>query len=213
MNSRMGNPRCLVCVGSTHKWGKTAAGRVRFRCSKCGASQSRRNDIQARYFAAFLEFATGRLRYQDLLGGGRSARRHFERFWHLWPTSPLVDEVHHVVFVDGIYLACNVVVLIACTKKHVLGWYVAKGEYSGAWQALFDRIAPPDVVICDGGSGIASALQAQWPTTRVQRCTFHAFSAVKRKTTTRPRTQAGVELYGLAKRLLHIKTSAQATQW
>lgn len=49
-------------------------------------------------------------------------------FWHLWHKCPLVDEVHHVVFVDGIYLARNVVVLIACTKNHVLGWYVAKGE-------------------------------------------------------------------------------------
>lgn len=177
----MGNPRCLVCGGSTHKWGKTAAGRVRFRCSKCGASQSRRNDIQARYFGVFLEFVTGRLRYQDLPGGVVVLGAILKWFWRLWHKCPLVDEVHHVVFVDGIYLARNVVVLIACTKNHVLGWYVAKGEYSGAWQALFDRIAPPDVVICDGGSGIASALQAQWPTTRVQRCTFHAFSGGCRK--------------------------------
>ena len=41
-----------------------------------------------------------------------------------------------MVFVDGIYLSHKLVVLIACTKTHVLGWYVAKGETTRAWQAL-----------------------------------------------------------------------------
>ena len=84
-----------------------------------------------------------------------------------------------MVFVDGIYLSHKLVVLIACTKTHVLGWYVAKGETTRAWQALMSRIAPPDVVVCDGGQGIASAVKTTWPTTRIQRCVFHAYSAVK----------------------------------
>jgi len=97
-------------------------------------------------------------------GQGRNARRRFASFWPLWPLSPLVDEVHHVVFVDGIYLSHKLVVLIACTKTHVVGWYVARGENSASWAALFSRIAPPDVVVCDGGSGIASAVAKTWPT-------------------------------------------------
>lgn len=69
------------------------------------------------------------------------------------------------------------------------------------------------MVVCDGGQGIASAVKTTWPTTRIQRCVFHAFSAVKRKTTTRPRTQAGIDLYAIAKALLHIDTHAQAVEW
>ena len=115
-----------------------------------------------------------------------------------------------MVFVDGIYLFHKLEVLIACTKTHVLGWYVAKGETTRAWQALMSRNAPPDVVVCDGGQGIASAVKTTWPTTRIQRCVFHAYSAVKRKTTTRPRTQAGVDLYGLAQALLEVTTFDQA---
>ena len=118
-----------------------------------------------------------------------------------------------MVFVDGIYLSHKLVVLIACTKTHVLGWYVAKGETTRAWQALMSRIAPPDVVVCDGGQGIASAVKTTWPTTRIQRCVFHAYSAVKRKTTTRPRTQAGVDLYSLAQALLEVTTVDQAVAW
>ena len=65
----------------------------------------------------------------------------------------------------------------------------------------------------DGGPGFASAVAAEWPSTRVQRCTFHAFCQVKRCTTTRPRLLAGVELYGLAKDLLGIRTLHQADLW
>lgn len=163
--------------------------------------------------AVFLNYVTGKLRYADMPGQGRNARRKFARFWPLWPLSPVVDEVHHVIFVDGIYLSHTLVVLIACTKEHVVGWYVARGETSSAWAALFSRIAAPDVVVCDGGTGIASALAKTWPTTRMQRCTFHAFSAVKRHTSSRPRTNAGVELYGLAKALLSIHTREESVAW
>ena len=209
----MGNPRCKICGGTTQKWGSTRAGRPRFRCLACRASQSRRNDTRARHFSAFLDFVTGKYTLADYGPKGRTIRRRNEPFWHLWPVSPLVDEVNHVVFVDGIYLSHKLVVLIACTKTHVLGWYVAKGETTRAWQALMSRIAPPDVVVCDGGQGIASAVKTTWPTTRIQRCVFHAYSAVKRKTTTRPRTQAGVDLYSLAQALLEVTTFDQAVAW
>ena len=150
----MGNPRCKICGGTTQKWGSTRAGRPRFRCLACRASQSRRNDTRARHFSAFLDFVTGKYTLADYGPKGRTIRRRNEPFWHLWPVSPLVDEVHHVVFVDGIYLSHKLVVLIACTKTHVLGWYVAKGETTRAWQALMSRIAPPDVVVCDGGGRV-----------------------------------------------------------
>lgn len=61
--------------------------------------------------------------------------------------------------------------------------------------------------------GIEGARRAQWPSTRVQRCTFHAFEQVKRCTTTRPRTQAGVDLYGIAKRLLKVEDADGAAAW
>ena len=49
--------------------------------------------------------------------------------------------------------------------------------------------------------------------TRVQRCTFHAFSQVKRYTTTRPKLQAGRELYLIARDLMGIETLHQAELW
>ena len=90
--------------------------------------------------------------------------------WGLWPPVPLVDEVHHVVHVDGIHLHRDAVVLIAVAGGHVIGWHVAKSEKAAAWQCLMARIAPPDVLVCDGGGGVLKAAKAMWPDTRIQRC-------------------------------------------
>ena len=78
----------------------------------------------------------GRRRQVDLPGGGRSFRRRCKPLWQLRPFSPIIDEVHEVIFVDGIHLGRNAVVLIAQTPDHVLGWYAARSENSQAWEAL-----------------------------------------------------------------------------
>lgn len=124
----------------------------------------------------------------------------------------VLRRVHHVVHVDGIWLKRSCVILIACTEGHVVGWHLARSESSQAWAALMARIAPPDVVVADGG-GFERARRAVWPETKVQRCTFHVFEQVKRCTTTRPRTQDGVDLYAMAKGLLKVKTPDAAAEW
>jgi hypothetical protein len=125
----------------------------------------------------------------------------------------VVDEIHRVIYVDGIYISKDIVVLIACSDDYVLSWYLARSENSMAWSALLSKIAPPEVVVTDGGTGFAKAAKKCWPGTAIQRCTFHAFSQVRRYTTTKPKLQAGKELYMLAKELLSITTLHQADWW
>ena len=146
-------------------------------------------------------------------GAGRTFRRHAAKFWRLWPFSPIVDEVHDVVFVDGIYLGRKAVVLIACTRQHVLGWYVARSENINAWKALLDRIAPPLLVVSDGGSGFKTARAASWPDTQVQRCTYHAFMQVRRYITMNPKLPAGKQLGRIARDLLHVHNVEESLQW
>ena len=57
-------------------------------------------------------------------------------------------------------------------RLHVLSWHLARAETASAWRSLLSRIAPPDMVVTDGGSGFASAAAKEWPATKVQRCTF-----------------------------------------
>lgn len=133
--------------------------------------------------------------------------------WQVWPLAPIIDEVHEVVFVDGIHLGGHAVVLIAQSESHVLDWYAARSENSRAWQALLSRIAPPDLVVTDGGSGFDKARRRVWPTTRVQRCTFHAFTVIRQATTTRPKLAASKELYALGIRLIRVHDREAAIEW
>lgn len=73
----------------------------------------------------------------------------------------VVDEVFRVVYVDGIWIARDCVVLVACGDEHVLSWHLARAETAAAWRSLLSRIAPPDMVVTDGGSGFASAVAAR----------------------------------------------------
>ena len=209
----MGAPNCPVCGRRMARNGRTSAGRTRWRCTSCGASSVRRIDNAAKLLEAFLSWLLGRGRQTDMPGGGRTFRRRTARFWEIWPMPPKVEAARRVVFVDGIHLGRKAVVLIASDDEHALSWHLCRFENSRAWAALMSRMAAPELVVSDGGDGFAKALRRTWPRTRHQRCVFRAFCQVRRYTTTRPRTQAGVELYGLAKTLLSVTTLEEADAW
>lgn len=133
--------------------------------------------------------------------------------WGLWPPVPLVDEVHHVVHVDGIHLHRDAVVLIAVAGGHVIGWHVAKSEKAAAWQCLMARIAPPDVLVCDGGGGVLKAAKATWPDTRIQRCLFHVQANILELTGRRPRLEAGRQLRRVALSLPRVGDAGGAAEW
>lgn len=204
---------CPVCGGRMKKNGTTSAGKQRWRCISCNSSRVRKLNTEQRDLAMFVDWLLSKTCQLDMAGEGRTFRRHTAKFWKLWPLPEIVDEIHRVIYVDGIYLAKNIVILIACSDSYVLSWYLARAETSQSWEALLSRIAPPEMVVTDGGSGFAKAVAKAWPKTRVQRCIFHAFCQVKRCTTSRPKLQAGIELYKIAKDLLHVKTLKQAEFW
>lgn len=209
----MNNKKCPSCGEPMKRNGKTSSGSQRWRCRACGSSATHSYGSELADFNAFIGWLLSKDVQREMPGAGRTFRRHAERFWKVWPMPDVIDEVHRVVYVDGIYLDRGLCVLIACNDDHVLSWYLARGETTLAWRAFLKTIAPPEMVVTDGGQGFASAAAAEWPGTRVQRCTFHAFCQVKRCTTSRPKLQAGRELYQLAKELLGVETLRQAELW
>ena len=75
------------------------------------------------------------------------------------------------------------------------------------------RIAPPALVVTDGGSGFAKACKRMWPTTGVQRCTFHAYCRIRQPATTRPKLHASQRLCALGQQLLHVADREDAQEW
>lgn len=209
----MNQVNCPVCGKKCVKSGKTKAGSQRWFCKECKTSLTHKIDSSSKELQIFLDWLFGKESQSTMPGEGRTFRRKTSKFWDIWPMPPKIEEARDVLFLDGIYLGRKACVLICCDEKHVLGWYLCRYEHAGAWIALMKRIAEPKMVVSDGGTGFAKALKKVWPKAKHQRCISHVFCQVKRYTTSRPNTMAGIELYSISKDLLTIKNKQEAKLW
>lgn len=209
----MNQVNCQICGRKCVKNGKTKAGSQRWLCKHCKISFTQQIDNESKQLQIFLEWLFSKHTLAEMPGDGRTFRRKTAKFWDIWPMPPKIEAHSDIVFVDGIYLSRKACVLICCDEKYTLGWYLCRYEHSGAWKSLMKRIAEPVVVVSDGGSGFKKALKQTWPDAEHQRCLFHIFCQIKRYTTSRPKTLAGIELYELAKDLLKIKNKVESEEW
>lgn len=147
------NMTCPSCGSPMKRNGKTKSGSQRWRCVGCGASATHSIDTAARDLAAFVGWLLSKESQVDMPGQGRTFRRRCARFWAIWPMPEAVDEACRVVYVDGIWVASDCVVLIACSDEFVLSWHLARAETAAAWRSLLSRVAVPEMVVTDGGSG------------------------------------------------------------
>lgn len=193
--------------------GKTKAGAQRWRCKACGASMTHRIDSTAKQLKAFLAWLMGKGTLKEQQCSKATFERRAERFWRLWPLPKPTGEVHDILFVDGIFISKKLVVLIACTKEYVVAWHLAQSECAQAWAALMIKVAPPAMVVTDGGTGFKKAARTIWPNTRVQRCLVHVKRQVVRKTTMNPKLECGRELLKIAKALPRVKDTDAAAKW
>ena len=53
----------------------------------------------------------------DLPGEGRTFRRRTSEFWSIWPIAPYTGEVFDVVFLDGLWVGRDAVVLWRAPKS------------------------------------------------------------------------------------------------
>ena len=209
----MNQVRCFNCGNICVKNGKTKAGTQRWLCKECSDSFTNPIDNSTKQFVQFQHWLFSKAVQKEMSGAGKSFRRKISKFWEIWPMPPKIESPMKVVYVDGIYLGRKACILICCNKRYVLGWYLCRYENSRVWEALMQRIAAPAMVVSDGGHGFRKALKRVWSKAKLQRCTFHAFLQVKRYTTGRPKTIAGIEMYMIAKDLLMIKDLGQAANW
>ena len=95
----------------------------------------------------------------------------------------------------------------------MLAWQWCDREGTAAYQALFEQLAPPDVLVCDGVQGILKACREAWPDTRVQHCLVHVQRDIRADPTSRPRFAAGKELKRLSDMLTCVRDTGAAVRW
>ncbi|WRS29743.1 hypothetical protein U6G28_09475 [Actinomycetaceae bacterium MB13-C1-2] len=180
----MGRPattrKCEACGQPGLKRNGTRNGRARWRCTKCGATTTkRRPDItEEAQWNLFHSYISGKTSQAEMDGtkSGRTLRRELAWCWTVpVPKPPATGEIYDQLFLDGTQIAYRWTLLIACNQaRQVVAWQWATSETSAAYQALISGLAPPRVVTVDGASGTLKAIKTLWgDQTRVQRCLIH----------------------------------------
>ena len=157
------------------KSGRTAAGVQRWKCTTRNASttaatsaapglRSRRRSgphpQETADFALFISWVTSSSSQARLYhGDDRAFRRRTSWCWQVPVPAPTpaardLDQV----FIDGIWLHHDWVLLIARTATDVIGWQWAARESTTAYQALLTPIPPPQVETTDGAPAALKAL-------------------------------------------------------
>ena len=220
----MGRPastrKCPTCGQPGLKRNGTRNGKVRWRCTKCGATTSkRRPDItQEAQWNLFHTYISGKASQgaTDGTATGRSLRRELAWCWNVpVPKPTATGEIYDRLFLDGTQIAYGWTFLIACNQVgQVVAWQWAASENSTAYEALISGLPPPRVVTVDGASGGLKAIKNLWgDQTRVQRCLIHVHRNNRTDLTNNPQTNAGKVLLGLSRRLLRIPTLEEASHW
>lgn len=215
MSGPRNSPSCGVCGRKLVKNGVTSAGRTRWRCRSCGASQTlARPDItrRAQVDAFFAWLLDGRKPAQ-VASSSRTFTRMTAWCWNIPvpPPEPSTTPAE-IMLLDGTYFQ-SWCLLIAFDGEHVIDWQWCDREKKIAWQQILQRQPAPAVAVIDGGSGLAAAIGDDWPTTRIQRCYFHIFQTVRRHHTFKPRLDAAREILTLTKALMNVRDADQAIMW
>lgn len=208
------------------KSGRTAAGTQRWKCTICNASTTAATSAapgprsgpsrqEVADLELFVSWATSASSQARLCGGDdRAFRRRTRWCWQVPVPAPRPEAGDlDQVFIDGIWLHHDWVLLIARGTAGVIGWQWAAGESTAAYRALLSPIPAPRVTTTDGAPGALKAIATTWPDTKVQRCLIHVRRDTVRDLTLHPRTAQGRALLGLSRKLLTITTTDRAAHW
>lgn len=203
------------------RYGKTAAGKVRWYCPRCRLSTIRRRpDTTLRYlrkwFVGWLANVNTLTHVAKHFGVTRKAvTEWFEPLWNEpLPVPRLVDVGGQTLIVDGVRLARGAWVLVGRTLTRVASWIFTDGESTIAWTSFTTSIiGVPWAVVLDGRAGLLAAVRHTWPDAHIQRCHFHLQKGARILLTRNPTLPAGQALQAILADLKFVWTRRQKRRW
>ena len=218
MGRKKSTKKCPVCHKTGVKRnGVTSSGRIRWRCTQCGAStiQYRLDITHKAVLTKFLDYLMGKQSQSQInpIITDRSFRTRIAWCWNIRPCIPVTREKYDVVQIDGTYLPYDWCLLTALAHGKVVAYQWCHAENKSAYHALLSRLVPPVMVVTDGHTAALQAIHQCWPSTRVQRCLVHVKRNIRALTSTHPKHAASKALWGLAQQLVTIHTLDQSIHW
>lgn len=217
----MKNKLCATCGREMQRWGKTAAGTVRYRCQVCKTSSTiHRPDTRQRHerdrLVSWLTGVESKGTIAERYGvTRRTLSNEFKDFFREDPDgmAPQGYKAKRLImdakFIHG-RLLCALIVL---DENDRIFWQFASGENYGTWHDCLIRFSPPEVVVADGQKGMAYFVKRHWPQTRFQRCHFHMVSLVIHYLSRNPKEEAGVGIMHLMYQLKYVKDHEDKKRW
>lgn len=167
------------------KWGRTAAGSVRWLCQPCGISTTRkRKDNRERTrLSLFVRWLTSKTSLDDFARKQsvttRTLYRWFDYFWSTAPQPKPASNVR-VLVLDATSIVpqqCMLFIAGDGEKRRPISWMPVSRECHESWLVFLRKLMwidlEPEIVVCDGQRGLLKAIHEVWPEVKVQRCLVH----------------------------------------
>lgn len=213
--------KCPLCGKPMRRNGFTKAGSQRWRCDGCHVSVTPKRVDSARMaeFRVFLAWITGKQSMSEAakslgLSGSRQFSRRIAWCWNVEPVLPPVSRTYRYAMADGTYVPYDWCLLVLSGDDgRPVKWQWCSMETKTAYLQLFHGVKRPGLLVCDGGRGCLSAVEARWRNVAVQRCLVHVLRNTRVDLTNRPKSEAGKGLLRLARELTGVKTANEAAAW
>lgn len=203
------------------RWGKTAAGRQRWRCFLCKKTSIKKRPDRQKQGIHFLfkKWLIGNATLAELSKQkGVSIQALVSRFKSCWRQScaAISKSDARTLVLDGTRIGrdCSLLIILDTETNAPIAWRPAIRESYASWRALLS-VSPqqPAYVVCDGHSGLLKAVYERWPSIYVQRCLAHVLRELRGFLTRNPKLPAGIALRVLIGELAKIKTRRQKRKW